>query len=188
MGGMNSSDEIRIIFRDRKPEMALAWSRAFTERGPWSFGVGSVLAETGDAAVSPANSFGRMDGGIDLAYRNHFGLHIERTVRTVIENDFGGELPVGRAVIVPTGNRRIPRLVVAPTMRRPGDISETENAYLAMRAALEAVREHNEKRAEAPDDRIRTLLVPGMGTGVGGMGPSDAADQMKRAVIEVLGL
>ena len=33
-------------------------------------------APAADAIVSPANSFGFMDGGIDYAYSDHFGWHM----------------------------------------------------------------------------------------------------------------
>src|SRR5690606_18374491 len=51
------------------------------------------------------NSFGRMDGGIDLHYRNQLGLELERRLRELIEKRYeDGELPVGEALVVPTGH------------------------------------------------------------------------------------
>ena len=57
-----------------------------------------------DCLVSPANSFGLMDGGIDLAIRNFFGMTIQYNVHKVIKKEFYGEQPVGTSVIVHTEN------------------------------------------------------------------------------------
>jgi O-acetyl-ADP-ribose deacetylase (regulator of RNase III) len=59
----------------------------------------------------------------------------------------------------------------------------TINAYLSMRAALVAVLRHN-AGAGRP---IRSLAVPGLCTGVGGMHPAEAAEQMKAAYDSVVG-
>ena len=67
-------------------------------------------------------------------------------------------------------------------MRVPGNIARTVNVYLAFRAALAAVLAHNE-RSTRP---ITTLLVPGLGTGVGKVPPTRAAKQMKLAHDAVL--
>jgi hypothetical protein len=36
-----------------------------------------ILTRTADAILSPANSFGFMDGGIDLLYSNFFGWELQ---------------------------------------------------------------------------------------------------------------
>jgi O-acetyl-ADP-ribose deacetylase (regulator of RNase III) len=69
-----------------------------------------------DAMLSPANSFGIMDGGLDKAIRDVLGPSIEDKVRArIVERHH--ELPVGLAEVVPTGDSRWPLLVCAPTMR-----------------------------------------------------------------------
>src|SRR4051794_17843483 len=87
------------------------------------------------------------------------------------------------AIIVPMAARRFPFLVVAPTMRIPGRVSGTINAYLAMRAALVAVNRHH----AAGRPRIASLAVPGLGTGIGGMAGDESARQMRVAVDMILG-
>jgi hypothetical protein len=62
-------------------------------------------------------------------------------------------------------------------MRVPENVAQTLNAYLSFRAILLAVRGHNE-RGGAP---IRSLLVPGLGTGIGGMEARRCAAQMRMA-------
>src|SRR5204862_2581392 len=104
---------------------------------------GDFFAAAADAMVSPANSFGIMDGGLDLAIRGAIGGDIQRRVQAVIIERHHGELPVGAAEVVETENERWPFLVIAPTMRVPEPVSNTLNAYLAFRAALLAVRRFN---------------------------------------------
>ena len=50
----------------------------------------------------------------------------------------GGELPVGEALLVPTGAPSPAWLVSSPTMRTPGEVlhSDTVHPYLAARAVL----------------------------------------------------
>jgi O-acetyl-ADP-ribose deacetylase (regulator of RNase III) len=56
-------------------------------------------------------------------------------------------------------------------MRVPGNVGSTINAYLAMRAILIA----------ATKEGIESLALSTLGTGVGGLTPDDAADQMFQA-------
>jgi O-acetyl-ADP-ribose deacetylase (regulator of RNase III) len=129
--------------------------------------------------VSPANSFGIMDGGLDLLIRDQLGLEVERRVRKIIEERHHGEMPIGCAEVVATDHARWPFLISAPTMRVPEDVSRTVHAYWAFRAILLAVR-----RYERP---IRSLLCPGLGTGVGRLPPRRCAVQMHQAWLQVAG-
>jgi O-acetyl-ADP-ribose deacetylase (regulator of RNase III) len=174
---MSDPSPVFLILRDTAPEMVMAWLEAFSDDGPWSIGSGNILHAKADAIVSPANSYGFMDGGIDLAYRNFFGLGIQNRLQTVIQRDFNGCLPVGKAIIIPTLKEVIPRMVAAPTMERPQNVAKTDNAYIAMKAALETVRLFNE-RSDTP---IQKMLVPGLCTGIGRMDPFVSAKQMRRA-------
>jgi O-acetyl-ADP-ribose deacetylase (regulator of RNase III) len=90
-----------------------------------------------------------------------------------------GEMPVGTAEVVPTDNTEWPYLVVAPTMRVPEPVGSTLNAYLAFRALLLAVVRFNIAQGGRA---IRSLRVPGLCTGVGGMSPRRCAAQMRVAL------
>jgi O-acetyl-ADP-ribose deacetylase (regulator of RNase III) len=164
-------------------DMAIAWGHAFGAGDGVHIIEGDILLGTADAVVSPANSFGYMDGGIDLAYRNFFGMEIQHRLRGKIHTDHFGELPVGHAVIVETNHAQFPFLIAAPTMRVPDRIGDTVNVYLAFRAALIAVINHN--RSER--NRIGSLRAPALGTGVGGMPIDRAARQMHAAYASVFG-
>jgi O-acetyl-ADP-ribose deacetylase (regulator of RNase III) len=131
----------------------------------------------GAALVSPANSFGFMDGGIDALYLEVLGEDLEDRVRDHLAADYHGELLVGQATIVDTEHpESFPLLIVAPTMRVPTILpADTINPYLAIRAAL---------RAAAADPRVRRVIIPGMGTGVGLVDPDRFAIQAHTAIRE----
>jgi len=63
-------------------------------------------------------------------------------------------------------------------MRVPEIVANTINAYLAFRATLLAITRHNEA---AKNRQIRSLVVPGLGTGIGAMDARRCAAQMKIA-------
>ena len=161
--------------------MAVAWRRAFPAVADVHVIEGDILEGRCDAVVSPANSFGFMDGGIDLAYRRYFGMDLQSRVQAKIRNQFRGELPVGQATIVPTGNETVPYLVAAPTTRVPDRIGDTLNVYLAFRATLLAVLAHNDQTSSG----INSIRVPALGTGIGAMPLARAARQMHAAYVSV---
>lgn len=74
---------------------------------------------TCDAIVSPANSFGFMDGGLDAALVERFGMYAETRPKQTIRDKHAGELLVGRAEVCPTNDSTVPWLICAPTMRVP---------------------------------------------------------------------
>lgn len=171
---------MKIILCDRNAPLVEAWSREkekYEHRELYSVDVvlGEIFqpATMTDAIVSPANSFGFMDGGIDQAYTNRFG-NIQAEVQRVIQNDFDGELLVGQATHTRTGDVHWPILISAPTMRVPVIITDHTDVYLATRAAVK----------HAMTIGVYSLLFPGMGTGVGAVGPIDAAYQMLKGIDE----
>jgi O-acetyl-ADP-ribose deacetylase (regulator of RNase III) len=132
-----------------------------------------------DAVVSPANSFGFMDGGLDYALSERFGWDLEKRLQKQIKELPEGELLVGQAIIIETGDKVVPFLISAPTMRIPTNfnIDTSINAYLAMKAIL--IKTKN-------DNRISSVAIPGLCTGVGRMQPMIAARQMFLAYKEII--
>jgi len=133
----------------------------------------SVVDRPADAAVSPANSFGFMDGGVDWAYLQFFGVELQRRLQMVIRLQKFQELLVGAAVAVPTYHEAIPFLIAAPTMRVPKVITDPADIMLATRAAVRV----------ATDFRFDHVVMPGMGIGCGRV-PPDVAARAMRAGIE----
>lgn len=167
---------MKLHLRDTNPAVVAAWREVFAGTADVTVSHGNILELTGTAIVSPANSFGWMDGGIDLAYRERFGERLERAVQREIETYHAGELPVGQAIMVHVGDQRIQTIVVAPTMRVPEPVRGTVNAYLAFRAALTAFRALERQMRESC-----LLLCPGLCTLTGRMPPLQAAIQMRHA-------
>ena len=155
-----------------------AWNDVFQDNEVFEAYQDDYFAREADAMVSPANCFGVMDGGLDLAIRDHVGYKAEERLKKVIIDEYHGELPIGNAVIVETDNAKWPYLISAPTMRIPMNVSNTLNAYLAFRAILLAVSKFNQKH-----DRkvINSIICSGLGTGIGQMPPRKCAGQMRVA-------
>lgn len=158
--------------------LVTAWSAEFRAYPAVRVVHGSIFDTDANALVSPANSFGIMDGGLDGKLRDYFGESVERTVRERIRLQFHGELPVGLAMVVETGHARHPYLISAPTMRCPGDVSQSVNAYLAMKATLNAAAAHSAQLS---------LAIPGFCALTGGMSPTQVARQMRIAYERVVG-
>lgn len=166
---------MKLHLRDKNPAVVAAWREVFADTPDVTISEGDILELEGDAIVSPANSFGWMDGGIDLAYRARFGARIEQVLQAAIREMLDGELPVGSALLVMTLDPRIPWMIAAPTMRVPEAVRGTVNAYLAMRASLlKFERKYH-------DTLGATLLCPGLATLTGRVSPMQAALQMRWA-------
>src|SRR5215469_14257627 len=101
---------------------------------------GSIFDIECEAVVSPANSFGFMDGGIDMLYSQRFGWGVQARLQQAIQERHHGELLVGTAEIVETYDVDIPYLIAAPTMRVPMVLRESVSPYLAARAVFLLLR------------------------------------------------
>ncbi len=173
---------MRIVLADPNGELISAWMEESGGKEYVSTYRGSIFDVKCDAIVSPANSFGIMDGGIDLAYSNFFGWSLQERLRDIIRTKHHGELLVGAAEIVPTEHPEIPYMISAPTMRVPMTLANSVNPYLAVRAVLLLVKHGTFDDGSPISERVRTVALPGMGTGVGGMRKKDFAKQMRRAL------
>ncbi len=147
-----------------------AWAEAFSAFPEVTIQQGDLLAVAKNSVVSPANSYGFMDGGIDAAYRTFFGPQIERKVQEAVTRRPEGHLPVGASLVVPTGHQRVPFLIVAPTMTVPEQVM-SNNCYRAMRAILRV----------ATGEVGQHIYCPGLATGVGMVPPENAAAMMAQA-------
>ena len=130
-----------------------------------------------DCMVSAANSFGLMDGGVDLAITQYFGIQLMKRVQQRILEDYLGEQPVGTSMIVETNHAEHPFVAHTPTMRVPMEIAYTDNVYKAMWAMLLAVRQHN----QTAERKIEIVACPGLGTLTGQVPFRQAAKQMALA-------
>ena len=139
----------------------------------------ATLRKSKDVAfVSPANSIGFMDGGIDFAYSRKMFQGVEGRVKGKIQQlgktTARGRyyLDIGSAIAVVASKRHRSLLIAAPTMFLPHDVSRTNNAFHATVAAL--------CLAQRMD--VKHVIIPLMCTGYGCMRVDVALRQMLDAI------
>lgn len=181
---------MNIVLTAVEADLADAWRRHCGDLPGVTVHHGSIFDLGVDAVVSPANSFGFMDGGIDRLYSHRFGWEVQARLQGLIRTRHHGELIVGAAEIVATDNPRIPFLIAAPTMRVPMILGDTVNPYLAARAALLLIRHGvfpaGPLAGEAVSSAVNSVAFPGLGTGVGQVSPDTCAHQVRAAIEEVV--
>ncbi|KAJ3446548.1 prophage tail fiber assembly protein [Anaeramoeba flamelloides] len=138
---------VKFFLRDISRGMIKSWEEVFSDVSNFDISYGDYFGKTADAIISPANSFGSMDGGVDQRITDYFGWQLQDRLREKIQNSLHGELPVGKAYIIDTRTKfsKIKYCISAPTMRVPKDVSTSMKAYLAFRACLIAIEEHNKR-------------------------------------------
>lgn len=130
--------------------------------------------------VSPANSFGFMDGGIDKIYSKHMFRDVEGRIKSVINrhgklSKLGRPyLPIGSAIIVAADNSTKNFMIAAPTMLFPQDVKGTQNPYYAFLAVLNVI-------STCPMSMYADIVVPGLCTGYGNIEPEESAKQIYKA-------
>lgn len=123
---------------------------------------GSILDVDADVIVNAANSRGIMGGGVAGVIKRAAGIEVEEEARRQ------APIVVGKAVLTSGGKTRFRGIIHAPTMPEPGMRIPPENVARATRAALTL----------ADEQGFESIAIPGMGTGVGGVDPIDAARLM----------
>lgn len=132
---------------------------------------GSILEADVQAIVNAANSSGYMGGGVAGAIKRAAGVGVEQeAVRQA-------PIPVGSAVLTSGGATKFAHIIHAPTMPQSGMAIPAANVALATRAALRL----------ADEKGLASIALPGMGTGVGGVAPGDAAAVMLKEIKEFQG-
>mgnify|MGYP000722385056 CR=1 FL=1 len=166
-----------ILANYKNQELADAWKHYFEFESDVEVVDGDILSMEWDALVAPGNSFGFMDGGIDLLISKKYGWSIQTELKKRINDSDIKELLVGQAELLPIPDSS-KHILYSPTMRVPTShlVSESVNAYLAMKTALTVAVKHN----------IKVLAISGLCTGTGGMKPEVSAKQMFEAYDEII--
>ncbi|MDR8407845.1 macro domain-containing protein [Nonomuraea sp. 3-1Str] len=155
---------LEVVLADVNAEVVETWRSAFADTPEIEILQASILDQRVDAWVSPTNSRGRMDGGVDAVIKKYLGAGIQLRVQRAIRDRFGGSLPVGSAVCVPSGAVNPKFLISTPTMEQSSqDVSETLNVALACAAAFQAIHMQNEKEPGS----IASVALVGMGAATG---------------------
>jgi O-acetyl-ADP-ribose deacetylase (regulator of RNase III) len=127
---------------------------------------GDITDREVDAIVNPASSALTMTTGVAAAIKRKGGVIIEE------EATRQGPIDVGEAVLTPGGNLIATHVIHAAVM---GPDLKTDAAVVgrATRAVLSMAEKH----------RLSSIALPALGTGVGHVAPTAAAEAMLEAVI-----
>ncbi|KAK2757923.1 hypothetical protein FQN54_004329 [Arachnomyces sp. PD_36] len=146
-----------------------------------------------DLVVSPANSYGRLDGAFDDAISRVYCLPhhnydtLTHAAQRVLYERWRGFAPPGTCTLVPfpstlegTNPWGCQWVAICPTMRTPDDATwDREVVYECVWSLLCQVEGWNRDRSE---DRINTILITPMATGVGGVSGKRWASQFVLAL------
>lgn len=172
---------------DLNPEVVKAWNQFFSRGGRAEITEGDIMSFDATAIVTPANSFGIMEGGLGDCLNKASQGKLETRIRKMIQDKHAGEMPVGQAEIIKSGMDKPQLVVVAPTVRVPiRQTNTTVNTYLATRAALRAIAAYMREANENGGIKIESVAFVGMGTGGAKCPPAVAAFQMYEAYCQVV--
>lgn len=169
-----SIQSIKVYLLDRNPEMYAAWSKHF-------YGLNNVSIVCSDfvefmrrnkvdCVVSPANSYGIMDGGYDEAITAWFGNDLQERVQRHIVDNLYGEQPVGTSIILDTNLDGV-KLIHTPTMRTPSIIKDESLVYHCTRSCL----------ITALNGGVSSVVLPAFGAATGCVPYETVAQMMWRA-------
>ena len=127
---------------------------------------GDITEEDVDAIVNPANSLMVMGGGVAGAIKRKGGDVIEREALR------HAPVSVGEAVATTAGRLKARHVIHAPTMERPAMRTTAEKVRRATKAAL----------LLAARMGLRSVALPAMGAGVGGVPVRDSVRAMLSAL------
>ena len=120
------------------------------------FEKGDIFTQNNEAIVNPVNCVGAMGKGLALQFKEKFPDNFREYARACRE----GRVQPGRMLVYKTWSGERPRYVINfPTKRHWRDRSKLED----IQAGLE------ELARELHDRRIRSVAIPALGAGLGGL-------------------
>jgi O-acetyl-ADP-ribose deacetylase (regulator of RNase III) len=183
---------LKVLLCDRDAQVLAAWRGQLAETPEAEIREEDPLEAAADGFLLPGNSFGFLDSGLELRITERFGIEVQDRLRERIRVEHAGELLVGQALLEPLPRERsgeegtLRYLLYAPLWRVPGPHSNTVNVFLALRAALAALRQAEGAGAIAAVPQFR-LAVPALGVGPGGLDPRTSARQIRYALEVFIG-
>ena len=130
--------------------------------------------ESVECVVSPANAYGLMDGGYDLAITSWFGDKLQERAQKYIIKNYFGEQPVGTSFIINASNNG-QKLIHTPTMQTPRRIVDDFIIYQCMRSTLIC----------AYKNKVKSIVIPLFGGGIGGVSAKVIAKMMRLAYDQI---
>ncbi|KAH9917316.1 macro domain-like protein [Fomitopsis serialis] len=204
---------IQFVLFDISEDLVKAWQRAFAQHVPDAARERFTIihstnedlsfpADQFDCIVSPANSYGRLDGSFDwylakeLAPPDQFEAPTQ-IAQAVLYKQWRGYAPPGTCTLVPlkdtvcaANKYACSYIALCPTMRIPENVKwNREIVYNCMWSLLVALDRHNASVASAAAGRggaagtaVKKVLMAGLATGVGRVSAERCAQQMALAV------
>ncbi len=135
-------------------------------------GQGNLLQADAEALVNTVNTVGQMGKGIALQFKQAYPENFKAYAQAVRR----GEVQPGRMFVVPTGLLTHPRYVINfPTKRHWRSRSRIEDIEAGLRALVEEIGRLG----------IRSIAIPPLGCGNGGLEWSDVRPRIVRALERV---
>jgi O-acetyl-ADP-ribose deacetylase (regulator of RNase III) len=133
---------------------------------------GNLLEADAEALVNTVNTVGHMGKGIALQFKQAYPENFLAYARAVKR----GEVRAGRMFVVPTGFVTNPRYIINfPTKRHWRGRSRIEDIEAGLEALVGEIRRLG----------IRSIAVPPLGCGNGGLDWRDVEPRIKRALAEL---
>ena len=127
-----------------------------------------------ECIVSPANSYGIMNGGYDAAISDYLGWEFQGKVQKYIKDNFYGQQLVGTSFIIDAPKNK--KLIHTPTMMRPEVIVDDRIVYHAMRSTLICALQNN----------VKSILIPLFGAGTGRVPINTVCKHMVNAYKQII--
>lgn len=132
--------------------------------------LGDITKLSVDAIVNAANSLMYMGGGVAGAIKRAGGSIIEEEARKY------APVKIGDAIITTAGTLPAKYVIHAPTMSKPAMRIPAENVRMAMNGILKCIKQ----------EKIKSVAIPALGTGVGGVNREVVAKIMVDCIFDHL--
>lgn len=175
---------MNIILIDMNRDMTSNWEIEFSNTDSKNIKIVTdefsnfIKSNKVDCIVSPANSFGLMDGGYDKAIIDYFGYELQIAVQDYIIENYFGEQPIGSSFIIDIPNSDGKKLIHTPTMQTPSIIKDPMVVYTCFRSTLICALKNL--------DNDSTVLVPAFGGCTGRVSYDIIAKYMRIAYIQTI--
>jgi O-acetyl-ADP-ribose deacetylase (regulator of RNase III) len=134
--------------------------------------IGDILSENADALVNTVNCVGFMGRGIALQFKQTWPDNFKAYAAACRRN----EVQPGRMFVFATGRLTPPRFIINfPTKRHWRGKSRMEDIESGLKALVEEIRARN----------IRSIAIPPLGAGLGGLDWGQVRVRIDRALREV---
>jgi len=130
---------------------------------------GDIIAEAVEALVNPVNCVGIMGRGLALQFKNAFPENFKAYEAACRRS----EVQPGRMFVFATNQPKSPLYIVNfPTKRHWRDRSRIEDIEAGLKALVKEIKTRG----------IRSIAIPALGSGLGGLNWTDIRPRIERAL------